>query len=1348
MTDVSKPKLNQGLAAGTPAGRLFARPRALLRNRPKIKVSSAAAFIFMPQFRSSFQGLANLYPIFIRVLAQMLAQAELIPQNHPSISYGEKDVKKIGFMKVMGEAWFKLRTARCTPYQWGLFSATVMMVTTMFAALGSFGLRVFLGVGDVAQAQLFAFSNPNDPYGKGAGVTDINGAVQSIPNMATPGLFDSRVGGGVSTDYALMVLDKILRQAAANTPNGGAMQNALASLMEVYNTGMLIVACIMIGWMVTSVIIDTAKTGTIGGGRHNMVWTPIRVIFAIGLMFPLGSAGFSSGQYMIMKLAETGSNFGTKGWAAYVTGVIGNETLLAPFAANNATSLVSGITKIMVCQVAYNTFLQQSTGGLDAQYVIERKQEADPKRSGIINRYTNSTASNVCGTVNYTVGTTTDDSKTALTYTPGNTPMTASTAPTTTDNVYKNTDLATAVDKFRDIMRNAFAADLQDSQAGNLGSGGPVIEQARQFACQFVARRYSDGGDATQNPVNAIPNCQGAVANTPAADPSAPQSTMLEALMKSLQDAYDTGGGKAALTNYIGTGTGTSPMVTEMSKRGWAGMGMWYQDISTLNSVTHGAKESTATFDPGTIWSGGDSGSMRCAGPGLAGDTCKRSDLEVKVTSIVGDYDRWWAAASRPGAAGVNSPAAASANQQVNPNDNGSVKNFMSWLEDAHVGDTSIIDLVVNLIFPVRGPDALVFSGVDLAATNTYPLATLADTGHNVLGIGATIWSSVALLQAISSIKGWTFSLGEGFASSALMNGLATVGTSMIMAGIMIAFYLPVLPFLRVAMAVMTWMTSVFEAVVMLPVAALAHLNSTGAGLIGNARTVWILWFDVLLRPILVVIGFVGGMVIYNSFAVFFHTTFTQGAVSVMQQQNNLMHLIAMLAYTVVYLATLYAAANTSFKLLDIMPNAVMRWMGSGGAREHDNTNHAGMLYAGSRVMSQLQPKFQPKLANPNDFDPNNANSPIARAAALTADDSKLADSQRRQKVLDRQHVMKRLSKAESADFATMSDRDKNRFIAHKFLEDQNKRYKRMGFDRAHGYSLTGKQARSAELRTSGTEAFRKELRLFNHTIGHVAGGSGSAAIGFTAGVLGREMGRGDRGRGASEREGFRKLDDPNLAVGNIAGVAVGDKLLDNLLASKANRTHTSNMDMMSAEQREIVRRLVETRMSSADAISYVGMSGEEQNELIEDMYASDPEMFAPGVGEEEVNAVVNSMSREQRRSALGRMAEFMDIGELERISGLVADSPEQADKISRNMDFMTRDEKADTASKFMNWESRYTNEAVGNLKQDAREKYDSLSDNDKATFRELSYLDKKLTEIGSDSVDVVRKAMSERFGV
>jgi conjugal transfer/type IV secretion protein DotA/TraY len=952
------------------------------RESNRIKGTSVAAFMFMPQFRMCFQGFSHIYPVFMRVLALMFVQAKLLPDDHPALNYGAQGVPNTQIRDLFGEAWFTLRTTRATTFQYGMFGGIIMMMVTLAAAIGTFFARIFFGLGEVAQAQIF--SHPGDPYG--TGLTDISGGTAGITGAA--GLFDSRVNGsGISTDYALMVLDKILRQAATGVPgNGGALQNALAGLMQVYNSGVLLVAGAMLFWMVLSIIVDSAKTGLFGGGRHNMVWTPIRVVFALGIMIPLGNQGFSSGQYAVMKLAEWGSNFGSTGWLTYVNGVVGDQSLLSPFSAANATSLVAGINKVMVCQVAFNTYLQQSTGAMDPRQVIRIKQDLTNRTGWVTNRYTNDTDPNVCGTITYgtSANAGTEDVDMMLANATATTPMdAASTAAANANRAtytnYKAT-MATAVAGFRNKMMGALQNQLNETSLnGVTGSGGPIIQTARAFACDFVARRYGNPG-TPNNPVGLMTggynNC--AAMATPANDPNAAQPQQeLDALMQAINQVYDggvapdgaAGSAKADLMGYIRGGD----MMNEMRQRGWAGMGMWYQDIASLNGLLQSAREPTATVEPGTLWEGAGKGgfwssvwnTMKCAGRKLFGRACKNPDIEEKVVGVMADYDRWWADASRPGSAGRTDYGTAQRTSDLNPSSGGGgFWSMISFLKNLATGDLSIADWIISKIWP-RAGDMFLFKAVDLAATNTYPLASLADTGYSIIGTATTIMVLLTVLQILSSAEIATFSGGGGLAVSALANGLATIAMTMMVAGVMIAFYLPVLPFLRVAFAVLTWMTSVFEAVVMVPIAALAHLTSEGDGLAGGARTAWILWLNVLMRPILVVFGFVAGMLIFNTFAVYFHTTFSQGSAAVLASNGNpIMMILGQVAYSVIYLGTLYTAANTSFKLMDMFPSALMRWMG--GSPDHSMDDHNdGMMLAGTQLLGQMKPSFNLKSNGP-----------------------------------------------------------------------------------------------------------------------------------------------------------------------------------------------------------------------------------------------------------------------------------------------------------------------------------------------------------------------------------------------
>lgn len=1273
----SKAKLDQSI--GQQEEELKVNPYALRRMRqavssiklPKVRGRTIAAFALLPQFRMCFEGLSHLYPAFLRMIATLFSEARLIPPGHPVMKEGSAESQKYSFRKLLGEVWFNLKTdKRTSAYQWGVFSAIVMVVAAGITACGAIFMRFVLGAGSVAYAQMFnAFQNTTaDPYALGEDpscMTAIQGCsgtggVQNISGAS--GLFDQRVqGGGISADYALMVLDKVLRQAMAETPNGGSFQNALGSLMMVYNTGMTVIACIMIGWMVMSIIIDTAKTGTVGGGRHNMVWVPIRVLFALGIMFPFGTSGFSGGQYMVVKLAEWGSNFGSKAWNQYLLTVVGNQQMLSPYYVKNVASLAQGVAKIMVCQVAYNAYLQQRTGGLGADQIVQMQQDAVNVGSTvyITNRYTNNTGPNLCGVIKYGSNASADDQTQIMTANPATPSMVASSSTTLNavpDNVYTNTNMATAVGTFRSQMRNALEAALQDLPASPpVGAGvGTAIQSARAFACQFVARRFADGDESTVggevNPVSAIPNCTG-VLPSDAAAAADPNASAIESIHTALQTATMTAftGARPALANYVSAG----PMMTEMTQRGWAGMALWFKDIAALNNVLLSARQPVGTMEGGGLWMGnGSSNNSVCAGDDSeGGEQCKMSGVEEKVMAIIGDYDRWWAATAIANGPGVNPAGGGStANERMGSLINASPGGFFSWLNNIAMGDNGLVTMFLRLIVPASpGGDAFLFKAVDMASTNTYPLAQLAETGHTVLGLGIVIWATVSIVQTLSTVEGVGFSLGKGLAMSALVNLLASMGSGMIIAGIMISFYLPVLPFIRVAFAVMTWIISVFEAVVMVPVAALTHLSTVGPGLMGNyGRAAWTLWFNVFMRPILVVFGFIGGLLIFNAFAVYFHTAFSQGASAVLASNWYPMQLMGKFFYSVVYLGALYTAANTSFKMLDVIPNGMMRWLGDWGARGDVSLTQmnvgTGMGFAGTSLIKQLQ----------HDMVTNSYISPMSRIrgdsdkaellhrAGAMFDNSdrgggNLDSTRQAQKARDQNLTLMRMSAQDRERHRNMSQRDKDRFLQHMFLQQENAKYKRFGFDRDIGSSATGFKSGSGQLNLGW--------------LGHIGGGMAGADI----------IGQGRTGR---RKDTFVELDG-GLGRGQLAGASVTDKMLDEAIDS-SNRTRTSHWDDMSYAQRELVMRKVEATMSSADALNYVRMSAEDRMEFVQSMYLAMPEHYAPGIGS----------------------AGTEELLEILKNPDLMSD-PEKAKRAGLMRTWMTTEDRADLMRNYQKWLSQ-----------------------------------------------------------
>ncbi len=70
--------------------------------------------------------------------------------------------------------------------------------------------------------------------------------------------------------------------------------------------------------------VETAHSGRVMGERGNQIWAPIRLVFAIGLLVPVGGgpagcngggAGLNTGQLLVVTIAQWGSGLASNVWS-------------------------------------------------------------------------------------------------------------------------------------------------------------------------------------------------------------------------------------------------------------------------------------------------------------------------------------------------------------------------------------------------------------------------------------------------------------------------------------------------------------------------------------------------------------------------------------------------------------------------------------------------------------------------------------------------------------------------------------------------------------------------------------------------------------------------------------------------------------------------------------------------------------------------------------------------------------------------------------------------------------------------------------------------------------------------
>ena len=230
------------------------------------------------------------------------------------------------------------------------------------------------------------------------------------------------------------------------------------------------------------------------------------------------------------------------------------------------------------------------------------------------------------------------------------------------------------------------------------------------------------------------------------------------------------------------------------------------------------------------------------------------------------------------------------------------------------------------------------FEFIDLdaavVADSGNPIADLAGFGHDLIA------SALGAIGAISGVA-----VGSGLLESIPFFGkgldafesvwrvtdgfVSTILGLMLIAGAVLAFVLPALPFIRFLFGVFGWLVNVVEAVLAVTVFAAAHVTrGQDRGLMVPAtRQGWLFLPGLFLRPPLMLFGLILG------YFVFLAAIGLLNAIWLPQLRDagasDGLGPIGFLAMLTLYVMICYALMNGAFKLIDLLPSAVLEWIGA-----------------------------------------------------------------------------------------------------------------------------------------------------------------------------------------------------------------------------------------------------------------------------------------------------------------------------------------------------------------------------------------------------------------------------------
>lgn len=900
----------------------------------QVNGKSVAKYLLLPEILPRARELGGAgFGYFAFLIACVYQAVRILPANHPYTRPG--NIGKFGIRQAIAAAANHVTINRKNIDQIIIFFAVITAVILL--VLQFLGL-IYLLFSGVAFAQ------------------------EAADAAATAGPTASDFAGIFKTtqpakDIAFLLLDHVFgipdffgseAMAEGSTP----FHLALQTLFQFYNLAILIVAVIIFLYFVMVVVTETALSGTPFGKRFNSIYAPLRLVFAIGLLVPLNH-GLNASQYIVLAAARAGSGMATNGW------IIFNRELTNPMGVENA-SLIGApkapdshidqfITVMFACKTAYNlitptstsdlaslpplirpyirigekileyestdykTALEQSKGGEIEIVFGEKGNSPEHQRMGGVIPY--------CGSINI---------------------------PLTTRNPA--------------LLSGSQSADGAGNAGGATGGSGsqeavgPEAIQQQYFGMvkwmigreidQKVGERfaYALAPNDKQNPcVNAEGNYgtnENIYSATPAAglgdsgtcdkDSYKPPSSLKESILGTTQSLIDAQIKSAA---QKAQSVANFKISDEVLKRGWGGAGIWYNQIAEISGAMVDASYNFPTIknwpllmaqvlaDKAT--SDGATNPCNRFDPNVAAEQGQvdMNANQVYVLSAEAATYAWWYCDNTEQEKGMTSNIFWDA-MHVIFSTNG--------LFDLRRGDP-------DELHPLAAMTLVGKSLVESSIRNmAYSVGTAALGG--ALGALAPHWG--APLQAMSA-----------FFVSVAMIGLT--------AGFILFYILPFLPFIYFFFAVGSWIKTIFEAMVGAPLWALAHLRIDGEGFPGrSAANGYFLIFEIFVRPILTLFGLLGGMAVFTAMAVILHDLFdfvifqvtgtdlengtsVGGSVYTGEMESFRRSIVDEFFYTILYAILLYMMGLASFKMIDQVPNNILRWMGAGVSSFADQAGDA-----------------------------------------------------------------------------------------------------------------------------------------------------------------------------------------------------------------------------------------------------------------------------------------------------------------------------------------------------------------------------------------------------------------------
>jgi len=392
---------------------------------------------------------------------------------------------------------------------------------------------------------------------------------------------------------------------------------------------------------------------------------------------------------------------------------------------------------------------------------------------------------------------------------------------------------------------------------------------------------------------------------------------------------------------------GLSQNEVQLSTLGWSSAAAYYLGFARLNGLTLSLASGTPTVNMP---------SFEGLSPSLQADI---APLFTSSSSFLDKLKTYVSTADGLTSPGGNADTLTGIATGVGTDGGGMMEKLFRALNFT----PTLLQSFVNNLSPTAQNWADPFGGL-IALGNQ--MVMVAMTALGLAGIASTTTGTAATTMFNALTMNWAGVVGT-LTLSVLMQFFATpifMGCmALLMPGLTIAFVLPMIPWVMWIAGIIGYLILVCEAMVAVPLWMLAHLTFEGDGLHGRGFAGYELLFNILFRPVLMIIGLFLGYFIFTCASWLIRMSFGIAAAFVLGDGWIVTNWLGLFVLLSIFVLAHVVAAIASFRMVTLIPHHVPRMIGFSSANRVDMDEFAqgAALIGAQKALGRISETLSPQ---------------------------------------------------------------------------------------------------------------------------------------------------------------------------------------------------------------------------------------------------------------------------------------------------------------------------------------------------------------------------------------------------